>query len=94
MNFDKRDPRALEADSDNFKALNSKRTQVVHINKVSSDMGKILYGVPQGSIIGPLLFIVFINDLVFEVKYSRLYMYADDSNLACYDLNQSIICAR
>ena len=70
-----------------FKSYLENRTQVVHINKVSSDMGQILYGVPQGSIIGPLLFIVYINDLVFEVKYSRLYMYADDSNLACYDTN-------
>ena len=61
------------------------------IENVNSSFESIKFGVPQGSILGPLLFIVFINDIVFETKYSTFDMYADDANLSCYNSDVNVI---
>ena len=57
------------------------RTQRVCTQGHLSESKKIVCGVPQGSILGPLLFIVFINDLPLAMEYSLVSMYADDSTI-------------
>ena len=57
------------------------RTQEVRIGKLSSEKRTILAGVPQGSVLGPLLFILFINDLPLHIEHSDIDIFADDATL-------------
>lgn len=57
------------------------RRQYVSINKQNSSLLPIVCGVPQGSILGPLLFNVFINDIVTINSEVQFIMYADDCTL-------------
>ena len=57
------------------------RTQVLDFQGVSSDPEPISIGVPQGSILGPLLFILHVNDLPNVVNRCSMLMYADDTVL-------------
>ena len=62
-----------------MKSYLSDRTQCVQINKVKSTFQQIEMGVPQGSILGPLLFILYVNDFPFVGKHITTYLYADDT---------------
>ena len=63
-----------------FKSYLQERDQCVHFKGTLSSKKSSLYGVPQGNILGPLLFIMFINDLPLYVN-SNTDMYADDSTI-------------
>ena len=62
-----------------FEAYLSDRLQCVTINNCLSQVLPVTSGVPQGSILGPLLFVIYINDLPDSIKDSQIFMYADDT---------------
>ena len=62
------------------------RSQQVKLKGVVSSWAGIRKGVPQGSILGPLLFNAFINDIFYFIKEGTLYNYADDNTLSfCHE---------
>ena len=71
----------------------TERKQRVVINGLSSDWSDVLSGVPQGSVLGPLLFLIFINDIDDDIL-SRLLAFADDmklfNSLKCIDALDNI----
>ena len=64
-----------------FASYLSKRKQKVSLNNIISDDEMITDGVPQGSILGPLLFLMFINDLPLYTDSATTDFYADDTTL-------------
>ena len=66
-----------------FKTYLSNRTQQVVINNLNSSSGFVECGVPQGSILGPILFLLFINDLPLTLQNLPVSvdLYADDTTL-------------
>ena len=64
-----------------FQSYLSERRQYVNIQGSDSNTSEVELGVPQGSVLGPLLFLIYINDLHKSIKYSTPRLFADDTNL-------------
>ena len=62
-----------------FKAYLTSRKQCVHLNNVMSDLLPVISGVPQGSVLGPILFLVFVNDISDSALSSKVVLFADDT---------------
>ena len=72
----------LERSSLNLlKSYLKNRSEYVEFENAKSDILSINIGVPQGSVLGPLLFIIYINDLPKASKMFHIIMYADDTTL-------------
>ena len=69
-----------------FRSYLLNRSQRVNLDGYLSEYQSVYYGVPQGSVLGPILFSIFINDLANHVN-NDLQMYADDSTLFDSDPN-------
>ena len=70
-----------------LKSYLSNRQQFVSIDNVESSLLNIKCGVPQGSILGPLLFLIYINDIVNSSTVLAFVLFADDTNIVLSHTN-------
>lgn len=78
-----------------FKSYLGKRTQRVIFNGMTSDSLMVGRGVPQGSILGPLLYLLYTSDFGTFLKHCNMHLYADDSQIyLSFSLSDSIAAAQ
>ena len=75
-----------------FKSYLSDRKQFVSINGFNSFPLSVKCGVPQGSILGPLPFLIYINDLHQSIKKSTVHHFADDTNILHINKSYKKLC--
>ena len=81
---------AMGIESAWFKSYLSNRQQLVSVDGVQSDLMQLSCGVPQGSLLGPLLYLCYSNDMVTSVK-NKLLLYADDSVIISSNKNPDVV---
>ena len=64
-----------------FASYLSNREQFFSVNGHNSSLKKVSCGVPQGSVLGPLLFLIYINDLPNATKSLSFFLFVDDTNI-------------
>ena len=74
-----------------FKSYLSNRFQQVLISGKLSQPEELKAGVPQGSVLGPLLFLIYVNDLPMSLQFCTLDLFADDSTLSSSDSSICIL---
>ena len=81
-----------EVSNDWFKSYLSNRSQYASIYGYESSLTVINCGVPQGSVLGPLLFSLYIDDLNQAIKFCTFHHFADDTNLLCHSNFCYLLC--
>lgn len=62
-----------------FKNYLKQRSMIVRINGKNSEVREVSRGIPQGSILGPILYTIYVNQVFKYMKHCKMYMYADDT---------------
>ena len=73
--------------NDWFSSYLVRRSQVTEVDTYLSSKSQISYGVPQGSVLGPLLFLIYINDIHNSSDKLSFFLFADDTSLLYVDKN-------
>ena len=61
------------------------------IENETSSTQEILTGAPQGSVLGPLLFLIYINNLNTRIQFSKTYYFADDTNIIQSNISLEVL---
>lgn len=77
-----------------FRSYLTERTQGVTIGCETSKARRIYHGVPQGSVLGPLLFLIYINDLASIDITGRFTLFADDTTITWHESNSDMLRAK
>ena len=77
-----------------FQSYLSNRKQYVKVNNANSDTKAVKCGVPQGSVLGPLLFIIYINDIANSCKDGLFRIFADDTGIFCQSTNMKTLVSK
>ena len=64
-----------------FQSYLCNRTQITSVNGIFSDEVGVSYGVPQGSVLGSLLFLIYVNDIAHVLPDNNIRLFADDTNI-------------
>ena len=70
------------------------RFQYTVVNGHPSNLDEVKYGVPQGSLLGPRLYTIYVNDLPNAITSGDVFMYADDTTLYCVGKNFDQVCSQ
>ena len=74
-----------------FRSYLTNRQQYTFVNGAKSDTKIINFGVPQGSVLWPLYFLLYIDDIYRAVDDTIIRLFADDTSLLIYDQNLNIL---
>ena len=74
-----------------FKSYLSNRKPFVSVHGYSSSQCDMSYGVPQCSVLGPVLFLIYVNDLLNSSKFFSFFLFADDTNIYCESEDLSLL---
>ena len=66
-----------------FRSYLKGRTQITVTDQRPSNKSVVTYGVPQGSVLGPLLFLLYVNDTYSSSNKLNFYLFADDTKILC-----------
>ena len=72
----------------------SDRCQCTLVNGYISDLTLVQYGIPQGSLLGPRLYTIYVNDLPDAITLGNVLMYADDTTIYCIGKSFDEVCLK